>query len=77
MLINAIMYNVRKITLQLWLLRGSYFIYHTLLHLININLLNTGSAFLATRVYKDTAKIRIMVTRVSTHSAGPYSPLFV
>lgn len=37
----------------------------------------TGSAFLATRVYKDTVIIQIMVTRVSTPLVGPYFLRFV
>lgn len=43
----------------------------------NIFPMVTGSAFPATRVYKDTAKIRITVTRASTLLAGRCSPLFV
>lgn len=47
------------------------------IHRKSLDLLNTGSAFLVTRVYKDTVKIRITVTRVSTPSAGLYYPPFV
>lgn len=65
---------------NLTIFSNSYIIVHHLLYVTKFNeynLLNVGSAFLATRVYKDTVKIRIMVTRVSTPLAGLYSPLFV